>query len=424
MNLLLSTRCGSTVGMGLLVSLLACGGEVILEPVPEQGGSARAELEQARALPDPVERQLAILAVLTESRAFPDPEVERICETELQSPALRERCERFLERTHLRLDPTRPGDPSGARAGGETEACGDHTGRARDLCLADRAFAEAAGPVAELETLLLAIADEQERGRTACGVLQAEGQPGSLARLEALTSLADATPSPWAAEAWSVLGAELPFRLDRRCRQRQDPGCEATLAAELLPVAVRSCRQAGHLNGQCFDHLCAAMAELAVAEHGRSPELVLAPALQSRVRQAAALDVRVEGQRGCGAIWAGRKLWQLLDDGDAAARGCAALDPEDRGRCLSALTEELLRTWLRAHPVSGEQELLEAVQGPDPRLAAFAPAAALPYLPCAGFSVLNFELEASLSGRRLPTEALLALRDAREDCAWARVSPP
>ncbi len=145
MNLLLSTRCGSTVGMGLLVSLLACGGEVILEPVPEQGGSARAELEQARALPDPVERQLAILAVLTESRAFPDPEVERICETELQSPALRERCERFLERTHLRLDPTRPGDPSGARAGGETEACGDHTGRATHDWPAERKPPRAGG---------------------------------------------------------------------------------------------------------------------------------------------------------------------------------------------------------------------------------------------------------------------------------------
>ncbi len=415
----------------LLLSLLlcACGSDPAPPAQAQRAGAeaeaAEQELAEAMALDDPLARQLAVLRAVTESRGFSDARVAEVCEAELGSRVLLERCQRFLERTHLRRpSPATPPAPASTEIP-QVEVCSESAGVGRDLCLSEQLLDLATAPVEELATLAAAIADLDQRGQAICAALAAEGQPGDPARLAGLRALAELAPGHWGAEAWSLLGSELPFRLDRQCRAASSGStrCEAALGDTLLPAAAAGCAQAGTLALQCFDHLCAAMAELAVAEAGHEPAAFFAATLHARLGQALALDRRVAAQPQCQAVWAGRKASQALADAEAAARLCGGLLEEERGPCLSGLAEEQLRAWLRLRPVAGERELLRLVQSPDGELEAATPGALQPYLPCAAFSILNFDLEASLSAQRLSEEELLELRDARADCAWSQVPP-
>ena len=395
------------------------------EDASPTGSPARQQAERAladaKALDDPLERQLAVLDAVTGSRAFPDAEVASICEAELASPVLRERCTRFLERTHLRGGAPAAHAPGGAAAPVPPGVCRGSEGSALDHCLAERALAEASGPIEAVAPLLAAIAEPARRGQAVCAVLQAGAMPGSADRLAELESLVPLAPTPWDGEAWSILASDLPFRLDRSCRRGGSPGCEALLAERLLPAAVRGCDHAGAMAAQCFDHLCAAMAELAVSEAREEPAPILQAVLAARAGQVGAMDARALSQPRCAALWAGRKAAQILGEAQAAVALCDRLLDGDRDACLSGLAEESLRGWLRAHPAAGETELVDLVTGPSSALAAATPDALEPWLSCAAFSVLTFELEASLSARRLPGARLLGLRDARPGCAWARV---
>jgi hypothetical protein len=238
---------------------------------------------------------------------------------------------------------------------------------------------------------------------------------GDLRAIEPLLSL---TRGRWRSEATSLLGATLPFQIATACQQATpDPAtCDPLIDQEVLPWAVATCAQSEGQTGQCFDHVCGGLAQLAVARGTEG----LADTLQDLHTRGLAADARVATMPGCAPLWAGRLLVQQTHGADlgSVVAACASLPVDQALRCRSGAAEAALVQQLRVRPAADEQDLIKRVANPTevpPDLAA--------HMPCAAFSVLQHNLVSGLLASRVSASELLALRDAGPDCAWADEAP-
>ncbi|MCB9766156.1 MAG: hypothetical protein H6739_40645 [Alphaproteobacteria bacterium] len=376
-----------------------------------------AALAAARAVSDPATRDLALYKVLTEAHAFRDEEIRAICEQEVRSPAKKDDCRRYLERPHLRVEaPAQGGAPltAGADCAKDPDA---------DPCRYERALGLRGSPVPALREAIAAIGDDDLRSQAVAGALRQRGAPASMAELRALEELLTLTvPGRWQAEAASLLGSELPFRMLRDCRPEPDPArCEA-LGAEVMPFAAGVCAKAGSLSEQCFDHICMSVTEQALSANMQQGPAALAQAVKGAHAEALALEPRIEALPGCHGVWLGRKLSQRAQqDVRWAAERCGALGGELADRCYSGLAEELLTRWLRGNAVKDQAELVDKVID-DPAAFGDLPEPVPAFLPCGALSVLTGQLAPNLATP--PPPALLArLAAASPRCAWG-IEPP
>lgn len=371
------------------------------------GQDPAAALDAARAIADPIARDLALIAVLTTPGALPDAEVRAVCERELQAASHRDQCRRYIERPHLRAD------QRGPASAGAVDCAADPEG---DGCRYERALGQANGPVAELERTLSGIQSAEIRGQALAGALR-QRQARDLSELRQLAGLLPLAEGLYRAEAASWLGAEMPMRLLRDCERTGDPArCSAMLTGEVIPFSAEICSQAGELGEQCFDHVC-----MALAARSLDAGMTLAPGpLAARVQAdhaaAVAIEPRVASIPGCHAIWLGRKLAQRSVELHWVDERCAAMGP-DADRCRSGAAEELVSRQLRAQPVR-DPAALEALvtTGAD---AFAAPPALRTMLPCGAFSVLSGRLDPALSGQKLDPALLERLHSASPGCAWS-----
>lgn len=398
----------------------------------------RAALDAARAVADPMARDLVMLELLTTSGAFSEQEVRRVCDNELQSAATRDRCTSWLQRPHLRVEAGSPAVAPGAEAAGPPgdprvpTDCADATGSRADWCRYGDALG--AADLAAARAAIQAIADPEVRGQAVAGRLRA-ARPRTAAELTALAELLPLAQGAWQAEARSLLSSELPFAVLQACVEdpARRPGCQAELDATLLPFAVDGCAQAGDLADQCFDHVCAGVTAHSIAGARQQPPVQLATAVEGAHAALVAREPRVAALPDCQRVWAGRKLYQLGGGDlawadarcaafDAAAPAAGATDAASTrtppaAACRAGLAEEFLTSWLRTQPPGSAEAVAALALAPDDRLPPL-PADLADALPCGALSLLTGQLAPGL-GKQPPSPATLdQLRRAWPSCPW------
>ncbi len=385
------------------------------------GDNPGAALELARGITEPAKRDLAILHIISKSGSFSDSEVRRICTQELDSEASRDQCSQFLDRPHLRFRAEKSETTSSIPASlGALEVCGNRSGPSLDQCLYAHALDIASSRGSDLLDTISSISNDETRGYAVCGVLRRLGTLPELPPSVELESLVSLASGRFKDEAYSILGSDLPFRFFKSCLQGRSSGldCEELLTGSSLPQAVSACAKAGDFEDQCFDHICSQVAEIAVTESSNLGVESFPERLESRMEQAVRFDSRVGHVDGCQYLWAGRKADQVLGNLTDADDLCGLLPDESAAMCRSGLAEVVLRRRLMQSPVADEQSLVREVTLNLDRAFSRLPPALVPFIPCAAFSVLRFELVTNLSGKRLPQEQLAHLALDVDGCAW------
>lgn len=403
----------------ILLALLACGSPDCEELAKDAQDGCHAErakalierdpagaLAAARAIADPIARDLALISVLTTPGALPESEVRAVCEKELQAASHRDQCRRYLERPHLRT-----GQKGPAVSGAVDCAANPQS----DGCLYERALSQAGAPVAELERTLSGIQSSEMRGQALAGALR-QRQARDIAELRALAGLLPLAEGLYHDEASSWLGAEMALRLLRDCDQSGPPErCAAMLSGDILPFVGPICAGAGELDEQCFDHVCMALVSRSLDAGMTLPPGPLAERILADQAAAVAVEPRVASVPGCQAIWLGRKLGQKGGALAWAEERCAAMGA-DADRCRSGLAEELVSRELRAKPVR-DAAALEALVTSGAAVFG-APPAVEAMLPCGAFSVLSGRLDPALAGQNVDPKLLARLHAASPGCAW------